>query len=158
MNIFIDNRQSVTEFTRKHGEIIKKAVKEAINTAPFSADFEVSVMIADDRQIHSLNLEHRGIDKPTDVLSFPMISYERAGVPAEAVPKNEVCLLGDIVISAETAARQAEEYGHSFERELAFLTVHSMLHLFGYDHENEQDRVIMREKEEYILQKMGLVR
>ncbi len=158
MNIIISNEQSKMEFSSEHEKLIRAAINEVISEMPFSADFEVSVVITDDEGIHSINLEHRGIDSATDVLSFPMLEYEKEGILAEKVFENEICPLGDIVISAETAMRQAKEYGHSLEREISFLTVHSMLHLFGYDHEDEEDRIIMRQKEEYILKKIGLVR
>lgn len=158
MNIIISNEQSKMEFNSEHEKLIRAAINEVISEMPFSADFEVSVVMTDDEGIHSINLEHRGIDSATDVLSFPMLEYEKEGILAEKVFENEICPLGDIVISAETAMRQAKEYGHSLEREISFLTVHSMLHLFGYDHEDEEDRIIMRQKEEYILKKIGLVR
>lgn len=118
-------------------------------------DFEVSVLFVDDKTIHQLNKQHREIDRPTDVLSFPLgengvydINYETGAY-----------LLGDIVISIETASRQAELYGHSLEREIGFLTVHSMLHLLGYDHEESSLKErIMREKEEEILTNLGISR
>jgi probable rRNA maturation factor len=103
---------------------------------------EVSVTIVNDEEIHRLNREYRGIDAPTDVLSF-----ELGGE-----------LLGDIVISIETAVRQAKEYGHSLEREIAFLTIHGMLHLLGYNHELKTDERIMFAKQDEILQKLGLLR
>lgn len=158
MNIIISNEQSKMEFGSEHEKLIRTAIDEVISEMPFRADFEVSVVITDDENIHSINLDYRGIDSSTDVLSFPLLEYEKEGVLAEKIFENEICPLGDIVISAETAMRQAEEYGHSLEREISFLTVHSMLHLFGYDHEDEEDRIIMRQKEEYILKKIGLVR
>ena len=109
----------------------------------------------DDKKIQELNRDYRGIDRPTDVLSFPL----REAVEDEG-PKVSVdeWLLGDIVVSMETALRQAEEYGHSLERELGFLIVHGCLHLLGYDHQREEERQVMREKEEAILTSLGLTR
>ncbi len=121
-------------------------------------EFEVSVLITDDNGIHELNRDFRGIDRKTDVLSFPMLEYESEEKPSEDTVAEAENILGDIVISLETAVAQAEEYGHGVLREICFLTVHSMLHLFGYDHEEEADRQKMRRKEEYFLDKLGLVR
>lgn len=115
---------------------------------------EVSVVLANDSYIHELNLEYRGKDCPTDVLSFALDEGEEPDI----VDGPEERLLGDIIISLETAARQAEEYSHSMERELAFLTVHGMLHLLGYDHEEEVDRQEMRQQEEHILSLLGINR
>lgn len=158
MNILISNEQSKIKFTENYEKLIKKAIEYVITDMAFDIDFEVSVIITDKEGIHSLNLTHRGIDSSTDVLSFPMLEYEKEGVPIDNIQENEICLLGDIVISLETANNQANDFLHSTEREIAFLTVHSMLHLFGYDHEEKEDRVIMREKEECILEKMELIR
>ena len=115
---------------------------------------EVSVVFADDEYIRELNRQYRGIDKATDVLSFALSE----GDEPEVVDGPEETLLGDIVISLETATRQAEEFGHSLERELAFLTIHGMLHLLGYDHETEAERIEMRQQEEHILSLLGIGR
>ncbi len=104
---------------------------------------ELSVALVDDDYIQELNRTYRHLDEPTDVLSFPM---------------NEEGLLGDVVISLERAEKQATDYGHSFEREVAFLLVHGILHLFGYDHDNDEERAKMRDREEAILAGLGLVR
>ncbi len=118
-------------------------------------DYEVSVTLTDNSNIHRLNEQYRGVDRPTDVLSFPL---GEDGV-FDFNNETNAYMLGDIVISVETACRQAEIYGHSLEREIGFLTVHSMLHLLGYDHElgKLQER-IMREKEESILTSLGISR
>ena len=113
----------------------------------------VAVTRVDDEEIHSLNREYRSIDRPTDVLSFAL--DEDGGEP-ELHGGPVLHLLGDIVISMETAARQAEEFGHSLERETAYLAVHGLLHLLGYDHMEEEDRAIMREKEEEALREIKL--
>lgn len=115
---------------------------------------EVSVTLTDDEHIHKLNLEYRGLDRPTDVLSFAFGDSQEPEV--EAGPEQEV--LGDIIISLERAWGQAQEYGHSMERELSFLTVHGMLHLLGYDHMEEEERMEMEEEQRYIMSKLGIFR
>lgn len=115
---------------------------------------EVSVVFADDAYIHELNREYRGKDCSTDVLSFAL----NEGEEPDVIGGPEETLLGDIVISLDTAARQAEEFGHSLERELAYLTVHGMLHLLGFDHEAEDDKAVMRQKEEQVLSLLGYTR
>lgn len=114
---------------------------------------EVSLHLTDDGEIERLNSAYRGVEQPTDVLSFPL-EGEDVVAPFGDAPR----LLGDIIVSVERAAAQAEEYGHSFERELAFLAVHGTLHLLGYDHEHEDERRVMREREEAILTELGLTR
>jgi probable rRNA maturation factor len=115
---------------------------------------EVSLMFTDDETIHEMNREYRGIDRPTDVLSFAL----EEGEEEEIYGGPEENLLGDIIISVETATRQAEEYGHSVEREMAFLALHGMLHLLGYDHMEEEERQEMRAQEEAILASLGITR
>lgn len=116
-------------------------------------------MFADNEQIRGINCEQRDIDRATDVLSFPFLDAKNGDITVSDEDFYEGYLsLGDIVISLERAKEQAEEYGHSFEREVGFLTCHSMLHLLGYDHIDEADRVIMRKKEEEILKKLKLTR
>lgn len=123
-----------------------RAVLEHEGAAPC----EVSIHLTDDAGIHALNRTYRHVDKPTDVLSFPL--------GEDAVVPGEVRLLGDVVISVERARAQAEEYGHAFEREVAFLVVHGVLHLLGFDHETEEDRQEMRAREEAVLAGLGLTR
>lgn len=124
-------------------------------------DAEVGVTITDNEEIRRINSEERGIDAPTDVLSFPMLYFDENGdiIDSEFDSDGKFLLLGDIVISAERARAQAEEYGHSFKREIAFLTVHSMLHLLGYDHvgDPEGERVMFKKQDE-ILKELGIVR
>ena len=115
---------------------------------------EVSVVLCDDDYIRQLNLAYRGKDSPTDVLSFALNEGEEN--PITDGPQEN--LLGDIIISLDRAVSQAEEYGHSVEREIAFLTLHGMLHLLGYDHEEEEDRREMRAEEEHILRLLGISR
>ena len=115
---------------------------------------EVSIVLANDEYIHALNREYRGKDCPTDVLSFAL----NEGEDPEVLNGPEEVLLGDIIISIETATRQAEEYGHSLERELAYLTVHGILHLLGYDHMIEEDKQEMRGEEEHVLSLLDITR
>ncbi|WP_425061379.1 Endoribonuclease YbeY [Sporomusa carbonis] len=141
-------------------QMLTQVLNKAAEVYGIQQRAEVSVVLADDEYIHQLNRQYRGKDTPTDVLSFAMNEYcadDHEPDIADA-PEDIEILLGDIVMSLETAARQAEEFGHSLERELAYLTVHGMLHLLGYDHENETERVEMRQEEEYILSLLGITR
>ncbi|SDF24309.1 rRNA maturation RNase YbeY [Sporolituus thermophilus] len=141
-------------FTPQMEQTVVAVLNKAAEVYGLSEQAEVSVVLVDDEYIRELNRQYRGKDAPTDVLSFALNEGDEPVViddPAEQ-------LLGDIVISLETAARQAEEFGHGSERELAYLTVHGMLHLLGYDHETEEARVEMRQEEEYILSQLGITR
>lgn len=114
--------------------------------------WEMSVLLCDNKRIHELNREYRHIDRPTDVLSFALNEGDEVNGEVESQ------LLGDLVISLERTAEQAKEYGHPFERELAYLTVHGCLHILGYDHMTEEDKKEMRTEEEFILGNLGYVR
>ena len=139
------------------------AVLEDVN-CPYEA--EVNLLLVDNDIIHELNLEHRGIDRATDVLSFPMLDYQEAGdfsaIGEEQEwncnPDTGEILLGDIIISVPKVLEQAKEYGHSPKREFAFLITHSMLHLFGYDHMEPEEAAIMENKQEKILEVLGISR
>lgn len=135
-------------------QIVKSVLNKAAEVYGIEPYAEVSVVLADDEYIHQLNHQYRGKDCPTDVLSFAL----NEGEEHEIIDGPEVVLLGDIIISLETAARQAEEYGHSLERELAYLTVHGILHLLGYDHMIEDEKKEMRQEEEHILSFLGITR
>lgn len=136
---------------------IIQAVGETLKDEKFPYSAEVSVTFVDNKKIHKLNLEHREKDKPTDVLSFPM--WEKEELADGSAFEGHAVMLGDIIISAEKAKEQATEYGHSLERELAFLSVHSTLHLLGYDHEvSEEDDRYMNDKQEEVLTRIGLTR
>ncbi len=149
--VSIVNGQEKCPVTNELRALIKKAVRTALKYEGFGGIAEVSVTLTDDETIHDLNLRFREVDRPTDVLSFPTFDDEPDG--EGYIP------LGDIVISMERAAEQAREYGHSFERETAFLCVHSVLHLLGYDHElSPEDEKEMFAKQEEILTQMGLTR
>lgn len=115
---------------------------------------EVSVTVTDNEHIQAINREYRGKDMPTDVISFAL----NEGDEPEVVDGPDINMLGDIIISVQRAGEQAEEYGHSLAREIAFLTVHGMMHLLGYDHIEENDRLEMRQEEEYVLGKLGITR
>ena len=133
--------------------LIRKACNATLNYENFSGNSEIDVTIVDDNTIKEMNNEFRNIDSSTDVLSFPL---GENGV-YDKNPATNAYMLGDIVISYEHAEKQANLYGHSLEREIAFLTVHSMLHLLGYDHVNGGlEQATMREKEEAILELLGL--
>ncbi len=134
--------------------LVRRAIIASLDYEGFYNDAEVSVTFTDNEGIRRLNNEFRNIDKATDVLSFPLMDFEGGEEPPTDEERRS---LGDIVISLERAREQAAEFGHSFERETAFLTVHSMLHLMGYDHVNsEEEDKEMRRRQREILIKMGL--
>ena len=120
--------------------------------------FYISITLTTDENIRKINNKYRNIDKSTDVLSFPMFEKEEI----DNMVKNAVWdyndILGDMVISIEQVEKQAKEYGHSFERELSYMVVHSFYHLMGYDHIKEEDKIVMRPKEELVLEKLGITR
>ena len=146
--------------------IIETVVCGCLDAEKCPYEAEVSVLLTDNDRIHELNREFRGIDRPTDVLSFPMCDYDTPGDFDWLEEHGDDCfhpesgelLLGDIVISVEKVREQAEAYGHSEKRELAFLVAHSMLHLFGYDHMEDEERKIMEAKQEEILKLKGYIR
>ncbi|MBS4042092.1 MAG: rRNA maturation RNase YbeY [Flavobacteriales bacterium] len=150
MSLVIDNRQDKIEIKDELIGILEKVVVASLEYEALNPNYEVSLSFVDNDEIQSLNKLYRGKDYATDVLSFPMEDDEFANV--------EEILLGDIVISVEKAVEQAKEYKHSFEREMAFLTVHSMFHLMGYDHMDKEEEKEMRAKEEAILNKLGIER
>lgn len=137
-------------------KLLEKVVAGAARQADLSSQPEVSILLVDDEGIRELNASYRGIDQSTDVLSFA--SREEVEDGPEFVSLEDENILGDVVISLETAQRQANEYGHSLEREIGFLAAHGMLHLLGFDHCGEEERAVMREKEESILERIGLTR
>ena len=151
MNIYFDEAQAVSD------EILRKMEEAAAYGAELEnlddERCEISVTFVDMEEIHELNKLHRGVDKPTDVLSFPQFE----DVCEEAPEEGEICL-GDVVICREKAAEQAEEFGHSFEREILYLFVHSVLHLLGYDHMDEGEKKVMRAREEKIMEHIDVLR
>ena len=155
MKIYYENTQDTVALTYKLKMLVRQAIEAALDYEQYGNPCEVSVTFTDNAGIHTLNKQYRGVDRPTDVLSFPLFDYDGE---SEEPPVDELMgMLGDIVISLEQAKLQAEKYGHSFEREVAFLTVHSMLHLLGYDHEiGEEDEADMRRRQSEIMERMGL--
>ena len=142
--------------------LIRRAIRTALQCEGVTVPCEVDVLLTDDQGIHEINLDMRGVDAPTDVLSFPAFSYVPGEPPtdeSDADPMTGLTPLGDMAISMERVKAQAVEYGHTKRRELAYLVVHSVLHLLGYDHldEGEQKRQ-MREREEAIMAELGLTR
>ena len=148
IKVIISNEQKTVKIPTGVRLLVRRCCNAVLTFEDFNEPAEISVTFVDDERIHELNREYRNVDRSTDVLSFPL---GENGV-YDKNPENGACLLGDIVISVETAVRQAETYGHSLQREIGFLTVHSMLHLLGYDHVNGGiEEVRMREKEEHVL-------
>lgn len=139
-------------YNKDYEEIILKVVTEVAEVYGLEDDKELSLLLCDNKYIHELNKTYRGIDRPTDVLSFALNEGEEEDLEEESN------LLGDIIISLERTAEQAEEYGHGMERELAYLTVHGCLHILGYDHMEEDDKQEMRTEEEFILGRLGYIR
>ena len=155
IKVIIQNDQKAVKIPTGVRMLVRRCCHAVLVQENFEGSAEISVTFVDDEKIHALNLQHRGMDKATDVLSFPL---GENGVYDEN-PETGAKMLGDIVISMERAFAQAEEYGHPLQREVAFLTVHSMLHLLGYDHVNGGlEAVHMREKEEAVLTQLGLKR
>lgn len=155
VKVAISNSQNVVKVPAGIRLLIRRCCAAVLTMEKFEGPAEVSVIFIDNEQIRQLNRDFRGKDRPTDVLSFPLGENGRYDLNNET----GAYILGDIVISVPKAIEQAKLYGHSLRREIGFLTVHSMLHLLGYDHENEGlEAVRMREKEEYTLNKLGLQR
>ncbi|MBK5242340.1 rRNA maturation RNase YbeY [Clostridium sp.] len=158
--IFMDNRQNNIEVTKELKIAIKNVIEYTLSEEKLLVDNEVSVIFINNEEIREINLKHRGIDEVTDVLSFPMLHYPENKVFKEVYTnykfdQNDLydgkLVVGDVALSLEKAKQQSEEFGHSFIRECAYLTVHSMLHLLGYDHIEEAQKNIMRKREEEIL-------
>ncbi len=155
VKVIISDDQKAVKIPTGIRLLIRRCCNAVLVNEKFEGSVEVSVRFVDDEEIHRLNLEYRNMDKSTDVLSFPLGENGVYDINYDTGAK----MLGDIVISVEHAVEQAKTYGHTLQREIGFLTVHSMLHLLGYDHEQgglEQMR--MREKEEEILRQLGLRR
>lgn len=155
VKVIISNEQKAVTIPTGIRLLIRRCCNAVLALEEFDSKAEVSVSFVDNETIHQLNKQYRNVDRPTDVLSFPLGENGVYDLNHETGAK----LLGDIVISAEKAFEQAELYNHSLQREIGFLTVHSMLHLLGYDHENGgMEEVHMREKEETVLTQIGLKR
>ena len=155
VKVYISNQQNVVKIPTGIRLLVRRCCSAVLQMEEFIDPAEVSVTFVDNEQIRELNAEYRNKDSATDVLSFPLGEDGEYDVNMET----GALLLGDIIISVPRAIEQAEMYGHSLRREIGFLTVHSMLHLLGYDHENEGiEAVRMREKEERVLTELGLKR
>ena len=141
----------------KEESLIKTVIETVLKEENIIQDLEVYVTFTNNDQIHKINKETRNVDRPTDVLSFPMFEREEVHSLKE-ISKKEADILGDIIVSIEKVKEQALEYGHSFERELAYLVTHGMLHLLGYDHIIEEEKEQMRKREEEILEKLKITR
>lgn len=146
-------------------QVARDVIEEALTYEHFPYDAEVSLTLTDEDSIHEMNRQFRNIDRATDVLSFPLIEYPAAGDFSELNDESDIfdpdtgeAMLGDIVLSIPRVISQAEEYGHSVKREFAFLIAHSMLHLLGYDHMNEDERRVMESRQNQILKNLGITR
>ena len=165
MSLSVETEVDV-EFGFDYEALAKRVIEFALEHEEFPYECEVNLTLTDNEGIREINRTYREIDKPTDVLSFPLINYEKAGdfsaleenYDDNFNPDTGEIMLGDIIISIEKVKEQADSYGHSIEREFAFLNLHSMLHLFGYDHMTEEEAAIMEEKQKIILDKMKIFR
>lgn len=148
MKIYYDDRQEDIEITDEIKELIKKSVKAVLKIENLEENVEVSVSFVGDDEIKGLNRDFRGVDKVTDVLSFP--------IDDEFMIENKI--LGDVIINTKRVMEQASELGHTNERELSYLTVHSILHLLGYDHMDEIEKRKMREREKLAMKELSIYR
>ncbi len=159
LKINIENEQDKIQIASELEDIIKKVVNKALEYENITENCEVNILLTDNDEIREINKEQRDIDSATDVLSFPYLMTEDGELLCSEEDYFEGYLgLGDIVISLERAKEQSEEFGHSFEREVGFLTCHSVLHLLGFDHMEEEERRVMRQKEEAVLELINLRR
>ncbi len=164
MTVNLTNETTQT-FDFSFEEIGQKVVNAVLDNEEFPFDVCVDITLVETADIHKINREQRGVDRPTDVLSFPMVEYPCAGDYSRVEenddnfdPDSGEVVLGDIVICLDKVTQQAEEYGHSKMREFAFLVCHSMLHLLGYDHETQEEETVMYGKQEEILNQLGIRR
>lgn len=165
MHYFIENETDIT-FEFNVEEVVKTVVDEVLDMEQCPYESQVNVLLTDNEGIRYFNKEYRDIDRETDVLSFPNLDFAEAGCfeideDEEADyfdPESGELILGDIIISVDKVMEQAESFGHSRKREFAFLVAHSMLHLSGYDHMEEDEAKVMEQKQEAVLQKLGITR
>ena len=164
MGLFFEEEGSL-KLSLSCEELAQKVIDAALDYVKCPYEAEVNLLLTMNQEIQEMNQQFRQIDRPTDVLSFPMISYDQPGnfdfletADEYFHPESGELLLGDIVISKEKVLAQAEEYGHSVEREYAFLIAHSMLHLFGYDHMEEEERLSMERMQKEILENLQILR
>ncbi len=165
MSFYLEEEIEV-KFTFNYQDLAQRVVDFCLEYVGFPYEAEVNLTLTDNEGIHAINKEFRQIDRPTDVLSFPMLSYDTPGDFAfldeedsdDFNPDSGEALLGDIIISVDKVFEQAESFGHSVEREFAFLITHSMLHLFGFDHMEDAEAKVMEEKQKDILNQMNILR
>ena len=146
IDVLFDDRQDLMEISEDNMKAIEKAIEAVLDIEECKGDFEVSVSFVTNEEIKTLNREYRNVDSETDVLSFPMDDEEFDGI----------IILGDIVLSTQRIIEQANDFGHSLEREMLYLTVHSMLHLLGYDHMNSEEKEEMRTREKEVMKKLQI--
>ena len=165
--LYTDNRQNKIEVNEELINIINEVCEKALKAEEVNIPYQISLLFVDNEEIREINRETRGIDKATDVLSFPMLDYPKDKVFKEVYKEtkfNEIYLdgeelvLGDMVLSLERAKEQSIEYNHSFNREVCYLVVHSILHLLGYDHMEDEEKKRMRKREEEILGDLNITR
>lgn len=165
--IYIEDMQQKVNISDEQIEVLKSTIINTLKEEEVNLPCEVSLVFVDNSEIRKINRETRSIDKETDVLSFPMLDYEKDKVYKECYKDykfdqtfmdGEELILGDIVLSLEKALQQSEEFNHSFIRETSYLVVHSVLHLLGYDHMEEEEKKIMRGREEEILNSLRISR
>lgn len=165
MSFFLEEEVEV-DFDFDYRQIAEKVINYCIEREKFPYEAEINLTLTDNEGIHIINKEYRDIDRATDVLSFPMLSYETPGDFSFLMDENGddfnpdtgEAILGDIIISVDKVREQAEEYGHSELREFAFLITHSMLHLFGYDHMEPEEAEVMENKQRQILDELSITR
>lgn len=148
MEVYYDDRQDYIEITEKIKSLVEKSIASVLKVEEIDDEVEVSVSFVGDEEIRDLNRDYRGVDRSTDVLSFPMDD--------EFIIDKRI--LGDVIINTRRVMEQAEELGHSHERELSYLTVHSILHLLGYDHVDDEDKKEMREREKLSMKELEIYR
>jgi probable rRNA maturation factor len=161
MTVLIEDLQGRIKVTDDMKELVERVVNCSLEFEKFTIPSEISVMFVDNEYIREINREHRNIDKPTDVLSFPIVDMYEGVINSDNGDfdlDEDLLLLGDIVISLEMTKSQAEEYGHSFERELAFLLTHGVFHLLGYDHDKPEREEKMISKQYGVLEVLNLSR
>ncbi len=152
IRVVITNKQKKVKIPTGMRMLVRRCCNAVLKLEKFEGSAEISVTFVDNEEIHKLNLQYRNIDSATDVLSFPLGEDGKYDLD----PTTGAKMLGDVVISMEKAVDQASLYGHSLQREVGYLTAHSVLHLLGYDHETGLERVHMREKEELVMEQLGL--
>ncbi|OPJ60006.1 rRNA maturation RNase YbeY [Clostridium chromiireducens] len=165
--IYVDNRQEKLEVKDSLIDQLKKVIEFTLKEEEVNIECEISLVFVDNDEIKQINNDTRRINKETDVLSFPMLEYEEQKVFKEMYKDykfsqsdfdGDELVLGDVVLSLEKALEQSKEFNHSFEREASYLVVHSILHLLGYDHMEDDEKKIMRSREEEILNKLNIPR